>query len=181
MSKFDYEVSPIPADVLLDVWEEIGNDKPAKELWPAAVEAGTNTVLAARHKRLGNRAVGSVDIMWNGPITVDETFRKVTEEIYPGEAVPAVYGLFVNDDFRQAGAATALMHGVEGQVLARDGAFPAIALTVRTDNNEAVPLYDKLEYRRQRTITQIAPVWNSEEMRWDPQEVQSFVMIKELL
>ena len=104
------DVAPVSPSKLLDAWEELGLRVPGAELWPEAVEQGTNDVLIAR---LGGSAIGSVSIMWNGPIRVDTAFRDVTDRLYPRERVPAVYVLHVQEEHRRRKVGRALMLGVE--------------------------------------------------------------------
>jgi ribosomal protein S18 acetylase RimI-like enzyme len=177
MRDINLEIKPVEANQLLSAWDEMSLDKPAKELWPVAIEAGTNTVLIAR---LGGVAVGSVDIMWNGPIRADAAFRDVINGIYPNEKIPAAYGLNVLEDKKRRGIGTELMRGVEAEVFSRENIQDKIALTVRDNNQEALPLYDGLGYQRITLIKHSVPRWSEETKSWESEEVESWVMTKEL-
>jgi GNAT superfamily N-acetyltransferase len=177
MSRPEIEITAIDAGELLAAWDEIGINKPAKELWPIAVEAGTNKVLIAR---LGGIAVGSVDIMLNGPIRADKAFREVIDRLYPNQYTAAVYGLYVGEKFRRLGAGAALMRNAEKEVLADDRLANTLSLTVISGNGGALSMYEKLNYRRRDEITHEIPVWDAEADEWKPQEVTSWVMTKEL-
>jgi len=177
MDKPTIEVEAIEASKVLAAWDEIGYDKPAKEVWPTAIEIGTNKVLIAR---LGGVAIGTVDIMLNGPIVADESFREVTKSLYPDQFVAAAYGLYVSTKFRRLGAASVLIKGAETEVTNDPKLANVLALTVNSDDDVVLSMFEKLNYSRRQEIAQVTPVWDEDAKKWKPQEITSWVLTKEL-